>query len=114
MVCGMESHERIKDEGDGALAVGDLAGAERLYRQSVALVPGFAEGWHALGMVLLKLGRAEEAVAAAQRATELAPNDEMAWTSLSIVLARAKRIPEAEAAAAKARIISWGGKVDAG
>ena len=70
-------------------------------------------GWHALGMVLLKLGRAEDAVAAAQRATELTPNDEMAWTSLSIVLARAKRIPEAEAAAAKARIISWGGKVDA-
>lgn len=109
----MKPHEQCKDDGDAALAIGDLAGAEGLYRKSVDLEPLFADGWHALGMVLLKRGRAEEAVAAAQRASELSPSDEMAWTSLSIVLARANRIPEAEAAAAKARIISWGGKVGA-
>lgn len=110
----METKERCKDEGDSALAVGDLEGAERLYRKSVELDSGYAEGWHALGMVLLKRGLTEEAVGAAARAAELSPNDEIAWVSLSIALARANRVQEAEAAAAKARIISWGGKVHGG
>ncbi|MCC6352716.1 MAG: tetratricopeptide repeat protein [Verrucomicrobiae bacterium] len=109
----MTDHERCKDEGDGALAIGDLEGAARLYRQSVESDPGYADGWHALGMVLLKRGMTGEAVAAARRAAELSPDDAMAWTSLSIALARANRIAEAEAAAAKARVISWGGKADA-
>lgn len=110
--CGMEPEEQAKDEGDQALAMGDLGGAEACYRSSVTLKPDYAEGWHALGMVLLKRGMLEAAIQATNRAAELAPNDEMTWTSLSIMLARANRIHEAEAAVAKARIISWGGKID--
>lgn len=108
----MQPEEQAKDEGDEALATGDLEGAESCYRKSVSLKPDYADGWHALGMVLLKRGSVDEAIAAGKRASELLPNDEMMWTSLSIMLARGNRIQEAEAAAAKARIISWGGKVD--
>jgi tetratricopeptide (TPR) repeat protein len=106
----MEPAERCKDDGDSALAVGDFAGAERCYRRSVEVDPGFAVGWHALGMSLLKLGRPWDAVEAARKATELEPGDAMYWTSLSIALARDNRIKEAESAGAKARIVSWGGK----
>lgn len=110
----MNAAGQCKDEGDSALAVGDFGGAERCYRQSVELDPGFAEGWHALAMSLLKLGRPGDAVEAARKAAELEPGDAMYWTSLSIALARDNRIKEAEAAGAKARIVSWGGKASSG
>jgi Flp pilus assembly protein TadD len=107
----MEPAAQCKDDGDSALAVGDFDAAEGCYRKSVEADPGFAEGWHALAMSLLKLGRSGDAVEAARKATELVPGDAMYWTSLSIALARDNRIKEAESAGAKARIISWGGKV---
>jgi Flp pilus assembly protein TadD len=42
---------------------------------------------------------------------ELRPNDQLAWSSLSLFYVRNGNIKEAEAAGGKARILSWGGKI---
>ncbi|PYJ70262.1 MAG: hypothetical protein DME75_09560 [Verrucomicrobia bacterium] len=75
------------------------------------MAPDFFDGWHALGMALMKLGRFPEAIEAGKKAVELRPNDQIGWTSLSLFYNRAGNIKEAEAAGAKAKILSWGGKI---
>ncbi len=107
----MQTLEQIFDDANGDLAVGDLQSAVEKYRRCVQLDPNFFDGWHALGMALMKLGRFEEAIEAGKRAVELRPNDQIGWTSLSLFYNRAGNIKEAEAAGAKAKILSWGGKI---
>ena len=46
--------QTLFDDANGHLAVGELDEAIVLYRRCVALDPGFFDGWHALGMALLK------------------------------------------------------------
>ncbi len=103
--------EALFDEANGDLALGELESAVEKYRQCVALDGDFYDGWHALGMALLKLERYPEALEVLEKAIALNPNDQFGWTSLSICHQRAGHIPEAEAAAGKARILSWGGKI---
>ena len=107
----MATPDEIFDDASGDIAIGDLASAAEKYRRCVELDPDFFDGWHALGMALMKLGRFEEAIGAGKRAVELRPNDQIGWTSLSLFYNRAGNIKEAEAAGTKAKIISWGGKV---
>lgn len=106
-----EEIEFIFDEASGDLAVGDLEAAVEKYQQCVALDPDFFEGWHALGMVLMKKGDYPHAIEAGLKATALRPNDQLAWSSLSLFYVRNHQISEAEAAGVKARILSWGGKI---
>jgi Flp pilus assembly protein TadD len=103
--------EELFDDANGDLALGDLETAVDKYRRCTEMEPEFADGWHALAMALMKLGRHPEAIAAAVRLTELRPNDQLAWSSLSICHVKNGQIKEAEAAGAKARIIGWGGKI---
>lgn len=103
--------EALFDEANGHLAVGELDEAVLLYRRCVALDPQFFDGWHALGMALLKTGEVKEAIGAGLMATTLRPNDLLAWTGLSQMYVRAGQIAEAEDAKGKARILSLGGKV---
>src|SRR6202795_3874123 len=107
----MESRDKIFDDANGDLATGELESAVEKYRRSVEIDPEFFDGWHALGMALMKLGRFNEAIDAGKKATELRPNDQIGWTSLSLFYNRAGNIKEAEAAGAKAKVLSWGGKV---
>ena len=107
----MENCDQIFDDANGDLAVGDLETAVEKYRRCTEIDPEFFDGWHALGMALMKLGRFEEAIGAGKKATELRPNDQIAWTSLSLFYNRAGDIKEAEAAGTKAKILSWGGKI---
>ena len=107
----MESAEEIFDDANGDLAVGELESAVEKYRRCVELDPQFFDGWHALGMALMKLGRFPEAIEAGQKTVELKPNDQIAWTSLSLFYNRNGQIREAEAAGTKAKILSWGGKI---
>ncbi len=107
----MESIEELFDDANGDLAVGELESAVEKYRRCVELDPNFFDGWHALGMALMKVGRYPEAIEAGMRATELRPNDQIAWTSLSLFYVRNGDIKEAEAASVKAKILSWGGKI---
>lgn len=103
--------EALFDDANGDLALGELEAAVEKYRRCTELDPGFFDGWHALGMALMKLGRYEEAIAAGLRTVEMRPNEQLAWSSLSLFYVRAGKIPEAEAAGAKAKILGWGGKI---
>lgn len=103
--------EKLFEEATEFLAVGELEPAAERYRGCVDLDPLCFDGWHALGMTLMKLGRFPEAVEAGKRAVELRPNDLIAWTSLSLFHNRNGQIAEAEAAGTKAKILSWGGKL---
>ncbi|PYK98393.1 MAG: hypothetical protein DME32_14325 [Verrucomicrobia bacterium] len=107
----MESRDELFDDGNGDLAIGELESAVQKYRRCVEMDPESFDGWHALGMALMKIGRFPEAIEAGKRATELRPNDQIAWTSLSLFYNRNGDIKEAEAAGAKAKILGWGGKV---
>jgi len=107
----MESVEEIFDDANGDLAIGELENAVEKYRRCVELDPQFFDGWHALGMALMKLGRFPEAIAAGEKTVELKPNDQIGWTSLSLFYNRNGQIKEAEAAGTKAKILSWGGRI---
>jgi Flp pilus assembly protein TadD len=103
--------DEIFDDANGDLALGELDAAVEKYRRCVTLDPDFFDGWHALGMALMKLGRYPEAIEVGLHTVDMRPNDQLAWSSLSLFYVRNGQIPEAEAAGAKARILSWGGKV---
>lgn len=103
--------EDLFDEANGDLAVGDLTAAVEKYRRCVELDPAFFDGWHALGMALMKTGRLKEAIGAGLQATTLKPNDLLAWTALSQMYVQDGQIGEAEDAKGKARILSLGGKI---
>jgi len=107
----MPTNDELMDEGNGALAIGDLDEAVKYFRQVVEQDPQFQDGWHALGMALYKLDRYEESIEAGKRAAAIDPNNQFVWSSLSLAYNANKQKAEAEAAGAKARIISWGGKV---
>ena len=106
-----ETVEQIYDDASGDVAIGDLQAAVAKYQRCVQVDPTFFDGWHALGMALMKLGRFNEAIDAGKKAVELRPNDQIGWTSLSLFHNRAGNITEAEAAGTKAKILSWGGKI---
>ncbi|MGL4400183.1 MAG: tetratricopeptide repeat protein [Luteolibacter sp.] len=99
------------DEANGHLAVGEFEEAIVLYRRCVSLDSAFFDGWHALGMALLKTGNVKEAIGCGLQSVALQPNDLLAWTSLSQMYVRDGNIPEAEAAKGNARILSLGGKI---
>lgn len=108
-----DSTERdfLYDEASGLVAIGELEEAVSLYRRSVELDPQFFDGWHALGMALMKCDHTKEAIGAGLMATTLNPNDLLAWTALSQMYVKDGQIAQAEDAKGKARILSLGGKV---
>ncbi|MDF1755148.1 MAG: tetratricopeptide repeat protein [Verrucomicrobiales bacterium] len=99
------------DDANGDLAIGDLESAVVKYRKCVELDPDFFDGWHALGMALMKTGNIKEAIGAGLQATTLKPNDLLAWTALSQMYVQDGQIGEAEDAKGNARILSLGGKI---
>ncbi len=103
--------EALFDDATGDVAIGELDAAIEKYKRCIQLDPTFFDGWHALGMTLMKSGRIEEAIEAGLKSVELRPNDQLAWSSLSLFYVRANRIKDAEAAGVKARILSWGAKL---
>src|SRR5213595_2844786 len=97
--------EELFDDANGDLALGDLEAAVEKYRRCTELAPDFFDGWHALGMALMKLGRFPEAIEAGLKTVEMRPNEQLAWSSLSMFYVRAGMIKEAESASGKARIL---------
>ena len=106
-----DERDALFDDANGDLAVGELGAAIEKYRGCVAIDPEFFDGWHALGMALMKEGKIKEAIGAGLKATTLKPNDLLAWTALSQMYVQDKQIAEAEHAKANARILSLGGKI---
>ncbi len=102
----------VFDEANGHFAVGDHEGAIAGYRRCVELDPEFFDGWHALGMALMKIEQLKEAIGCGLQSTTLRPNDLLAWTALSQMFMKDGKIAEAEDAKSKAIIPSLAGKVD--
>lgn len=107
----MQARDDAFDAANGHLAIGELNEAEAFYREAVKADPEFFDGWHALGMTLMKLGKIKEAIGCGLQATHLQPNDLLAWTALSQMYVQDQQIAEAEFAKGNARILSLGGKV---
>lgn len=107
----MSDRDVLYDDASGMVAIGELDEAIALYRRCVEIDPQFFDGWHALGMALLKAGHVKEAIGAGLMATTLEPNDLLAWTALSQMYVKNGQIAEAEDAKGKARVLSLGGKV---
>src|SRR5438046_9942235 len=99
----MASRDESFDDANGDLATGELESAVEKYRRCVEIDPEFFDGWHALGMTLMKIGRFPEAIEAGKRATELRPNDQIGWTSLSLLYSRNRDIQETAAAGTTAK-----------
>ena len=64
----------FKQKGDAALRAGDLAEAERLYRQAVSLDPKSARSHFTLGYSLREQGKSAEAIPVLQAALSIAPD----------------------------------------
>lgn len=107
----MSERDALFDEANGHLALGELEEAIAIYRRCVSIDPAFFDGWHALGLALLKTDRVREAIGCGLQAVTLQPNDLLAWTALSQMYVRDGNIPEAEAAKGNARILSLGGRI---
>ncbi len=105
--------DELFDDANGDLALGELAAAIGKYQRCVELQPDFFDGWHALAMARMKNDDIAGAIIAGKQAVKLQPNDQLAWSSLSLFFVRNHQIKEAEAAGAKAKVLSWGGKLDA-
>lgn len=105
------ARDALFDEANGDLALGEMEDAVAKYRRCVELDPDFFDGWHALGMALMKSGDLKAAIGAGLQAVSLEPNDLLAWTGLSQMYVKDGQIAEAEHAKGNARILSLGGKV---
>lgn len=100
------------DDANGCLALGEIGEAIAGYRRCVDIDPEFFDGWHALGMTLMKHGEVKEAIGCGLQATTLRPNDLLAWTALSQMYVKNGQIAEAEDAKRNATVLGIGGKVD--
>ena len=96
----MESRDEIFDDANGDLATGELESAVEKYRRCVEIDPEYFDGWHALGMTLMKIGRFPEAIEAGKRATELRPErsdrlDQLvAYSTIAMATSRKPKLPE--------------------
>lgn len=100
--------EQLKEEGKLAEAVVTL---DELLKQEET----FALAHSALGVLLGKLGRHQEAIEHAKRVCQLEPNDAFSFTALSVIYQRAfagtqnhQYIHLAEEAMARSRMIQGG------
>ena len=59
-----QERDTVFDDANGDLAIGDLEAAVEKYRRCVEIDPEFFDGWHALGMALMKTDRIKEAIGA--------------------------------------------------
>ena len=74
---------------------GDIAEAERIYREIVKVKPDFAEAHNNLGVALKALDRPEEAVESYRRAVAIRPGYGEAWNNLARTLRALGREEEA-------------------
>jgi len=85
----------------------DLETPIALLREAIALDPKFAEGYEALGVMLSKQNKLDEAIALMKRLAEIDPQEIMAHTNLSIYYMQQGRIEEAELEKAEATAIQF-------
>lgn len=82
-------------QGFEAVQRGELAEAERLFRQALAQDGGDAEAWNSLGVVLIRQGDREPGIEALRTALRLLPSHREAHRNLGAALDRLDRRDEA-------------------
>ncbi len=82
MACGVQAR---LDEGDAALAKGDLVAAEVAFRQALEREPDEVAALYGLGWTLHLAGDRDLARANFQRVTEVAPENPLGWKGLGSV-----------------------------
>jgi tetratricopeptide (TPR) repeat protein len=87
---------KLFERGQNAHAHGDLTRALEFYEQAIKLRPEFPEAEFQRGVVLVSLGRSNEAEPAFRRAIELRKDWSLPYSSLGALLARNNRDREAE------------------
>lgn len=83
-------------EGHKAHLAGDVAFAEKRYREVLNLRPTAADAWHLLGVLCLKRGEAAEAVELIGRAIELDPKPEQFHVNYAAALFHSGRADDSE------------------
>jgi len=101
------SKEDLYDRAVDLVADGLLDEAIGVYKEAIALDPGFADAIHGLAMAYADKGMFDEAIEYGRQLVDLAPDDTLAHTSLSMFYQRRGMIQEAEAEGAKARVLDW-------
>jgi tetratricopeptide (TPR) repeat protein len=76
----MPTIDELMDDGNTALAIGELEDAAKFFRQAVEQDANYQDGWEALGMALYKLERYPEAIEAGKIAAKLNPNSQFVWS----------------------------------
>jgi Flp pilus assembly protein TadD len=90
--------EQLFYSGTNLMNSGDVAGAERVFREALQSDPDFAEVHANLGLLLDQAQRRDEAECHYRRALELSPDQTQTWLNLGALLATRKCHAEAEAA----------------
>jgi Tfp pilus assembly protein PilF len=92
---GTESPDALATQGVEAHRRNDVAGAERLYRQALALAPEHPLALHYLGVALYQQKRLDEAIPLLDRAVALVPGEPEFHNNRGLALAASLRDPEA-------------------
>jgi tetratricopeptide (TPR) repeat protein len=87
---------------------GDVAAAERLYRELLIQVPTYTAAWEHLGHAQLDQGRLNDALASYQHVLELDPNHASALNNLGVVHGRLGQLQESLACYDRALAIQPG------
>ena len=81
--------------------------AVELLRQAIVYHPTYADAYEALGVILSRQQKYDEAIALMKRLKELSPNEVMAYSNLSVFYMKKSMIKEAEEEKAKATLITF-------
>ena len=102
----MATADELYDEAIRLKDQGDLPGAADKLLAILGESPNHTLTHSALAVVMQKLGRADEAIAHANKVVELEPNDPFSFAQLSVICQRCGRIAEAEDALARNQMMS--------
>lgn len=106
------SFESVSERAAAALKANKLEEAVRLYRQAVAIRPGWSEGWGYLAAALYSLNRYPEARDAYRRTTVLTPKNGPSWAYLGLCEYELRDYPHAFDHLFKAEQLGLGGDRD--
>ncbi len=93
-----ENAQGLADRATRLHCEGDLAAAERLYRQALALEPGLPDGLHGFGLLALGRGLPGQALALIGRAAAARPDHALYTLNLGLALQANGYLEEARAA----------------
>lgn len=88
--------QELYDSGLSYFRSDDLVHAEKDLRRALDFDPGFADAYEALGVMLGRQNRYQEAITLMEKLTEVDPDSTMAHTNLSLFLMKTGKIEEAE------------------